>query len=79
MPQLNFYTTAHCSLCEQVLDLLLSTPELAGYQVQSIDIAENPELLDQYGHQIPVLERNGHELSAPIDKQKLLAWLDLQT
>ena len=79
MPQLNFYTTAHCSLCEQVLDLLLSTPELAGYQVQSIDIAENPELLNRYGSKIPVLERNGHELSAPIDQKNLLAWLALQT
>ncbi len=79
MPQLNFYTTAHCSLCEQALDLLLSTPEMAGYQVQSIDIAENPELLDRYSSKIPVLELNGHELNAPIDKQKLLAWLALQT
>ena len=75
MPQLKFYTTAHCSLCEQALDLLLSTPELVGYQVQSIDIADTPELLERYGTKIPVLEFNGSELSAPIDKNGLLTWL----
>lgn len=75
MPQLNFYTTAHCSLCEQTLDLLLSTPGLAGFQVQTIDIAEDPELLELYGSKIPVLEHEGNELSAPIDKNGLLAWL----
>ena len=79
MPQLNFYTTAHCSLCEQVLDLLLGTPELAGYQVHSIEIAHDPELLDRYGDKIPVLELDGDELSAPIDQQGLLKWLDRQT
>ena len=79
MPQLNFYTTTHCSLCEQVLDLLLSTPELAGYQVLRIDIAEDLDLLDRYGSKIPVLECNGHELSAPIDQKGLLAWLAMQT
>ncbi|XOV81914.1 MAG: glutaredoxin family protein [bacterium] len=75
MAQLKFYTTAHCSLCEQTLDLLLATPELAGYRVETIDIADHQELLERYGDKIPVLNLNGEELSAPIDRNCLLQWI----
>ena len=76
MPHLNFYTTAHCSLCDQAFDLLLGTPELTGYQVCSIDIADDAELFERFGTRIPVLEINGQQLCAPIDKDALLHWLD---
>jgi hypothetical protein len=75
MQNLKFFTTAHCSLCERALDLLLATPEMAGYQLESIDIADDPILLERYGDKIPVLATADKELCAPIDRTSLQQWL----
>lgn len=75
MQHLKFFTTAHCSLCEQALDLLLTMPEMAGYYLESIDIADDPDLLERYGDKIPVLAIAGEELCAPIDRSSLQQWL----
>jgi hypothetical protein len=75
MQHIKFFTTAHCSLCEQALDLLLTTPEMAGYHLESIDIADDPNLLERYGDKIPVLAIAEQELCAPIDRTSLLQWL----
>jgi hypothetical protein len=67
MRQLILYSTAHCSLCEQALDLLLSLPDLAGTQLNVVDIADDDELMAQYGERIPVLRLDDRELNAPFD------------
>jgi hypothetical protein len=53
--ELILYSTDHCTLCDQALELLLSMPELAGQAVQVVDVATDDDLLDQYGERLPVL------------------------
>lgn len=67
MRQLILYSTAHCSLCEKALDLLLSLPNLAGTQLNVVDIANDDELMQQYAERIPVLRLGDRELNAPFD------------
>jgi len=50
------YSTDHCTLCEQALDLLLSMPELAGTQLKVVDVALDDALQARYGERLPVLE-----------------------
>lgn len=57
--ELILFSTDHCTLCDEALELLLSMPELAGYSVRVVDIAEDPALLDRYAELIPVLQIEG--------------------
>ena len=78
MSALTLYSTAGCSLCEKLLDILLALPEAAGFQLQVVDVAYNDELLDAYGENIPVL-RLGHaggvEYAGPLQSEDLAIWL----
>ena len=53
MQHLTLYSTSHCSLCEQALNLLFSTPGLAGVQLQVVDVADDDALLERYGEKSP--------------------------
>ena len=61
------YSTDHCTLCEQALDLLLSMPELQGLALAVVDIAGDDALESQYGERLPVLRSGDAELNWPFD------------
>ena len=69
------YSTDHCTLCEQALDLLLSMPELAGRQLDVVDVAEDDALLSRYGERLPVLcvtsGARRDELAWPFDAKSI--------
>jgi hypothetical protein len=54
--ELVLYSTDHCTLCDQALELLFSMPELAGQAVRVVDVATDDALLSRYGERLPVLE-----------------------
>ena len=68
---LQLLMTDHCSLCEEALDLLLSMPQLQGLGLQTIDIATDDALLEQYGACIPVLRTEATELRWPFGKEDI--------
>jgi len=76
MLRLELMSTEHCALCEEALDLLLGMPEMAGLQLQVVDVAANDALLARYGEQIPVLRACGRELSAPFARKDVVTFLD---
>ena len=78
--ELILYSTDHCSLCDEALELLLSMPELAGQSVRVLDVATNDQLLDRYGERLPVLEVRAADaahrlLDWPFDSQGVLSAL----
>ena len=75
MQHLTLYSTSHCSLCEQALDLLFSTPGLAGVQLQVVDVADDDALLERYGEKIPVLRLVDRQLHASFGAQELAHFL----
>ena len=75
--RLILYTTDHCTLCEQALDLLLAMPEVAGHTLLVMDIANDDVLLNRYADRIPVLVCGQHELSAPIDHEQVRQLLEV--
>ena len=76
MLTIELFSTDHCSLCEQALDLLLGMPEIAGLELQVVDIAHNDDLLARYAESIPVLRALDTELAAPFGRKEVLSWLD---
>ena len=67
MLQLVLYSTDHCTLCDEALELLLGMPELVGHQLMVADISTDDVLLARFGERIPVLVCEEHELDAPFD------------
>ncbi len=67
MLQLVLYSTDHCTLCDEALELLLSMPELVGHQLMVADISADETLLARYGERIPVLVCDARQLDAPFD------------
>lgn len=70
------YSTDHCTLCEEALDLLLSMPELRGLSLRVVDVTADAELMRRYGERLPVLRHAGRELDAPFDRHGVLGLLD---
>ena len=75
MQYLTLYSTSHCSLCDQALELLVSMPGLAGVQLEVIDVADDDSLLERYGEKIPVLRMGESELPAPFGSEELARFL----
>ncbi|MQX54423.1 glutaredoxin family protein [Alcanivorax sediminis] len=67
------YTTLGCHLCEQAKDLLMMVNP--NVELLSVDVAEDDELIAQYGERIPVLARDGHELAWPFGLLDVQAFL----
>ena len=74
------YSTDYCTLCEQALDLLLSMPELAGVQLEVVDIAGDPGLEERYSECLPALVLIGSatqsELTWPFDAKAVRGSID---
>jgi hypothetical protein len=73
-PMLLLYTTSGCHLCEQAEALLQS----AGAPVETVEIADDEDLLERYGVRIPVLRHRetGGELDWPFDAVGVQRWLN---
>jgi hypothetical protein len=48
---------------------------MRGVTLNTVDIALDDALVEEYGLRIPVLKANNSELAAPIDIETLQSWL----
>lgn len=55
--QLHLYSTSYCHLCEEAKKLIATIADAHDIHWVSIEIADDAELLEEYGTQIPVLLR----------------------
>ena len=67
--ELILYSTDHCSLCDEALELIFSMPELAGHSVRVVDVALDEDLLERFGERLPVLE-----IQAGDAAERILDW-----
>ena len=74
------YSTDHCTLCDQALELLFSMPELAGLTLRVVDVATEEALLERMGERLPVLETpaTGQHLDWPFDAAEVMTLLSLR-
>ena len=77
MLTLTLFTTSHCHLCEQAIELI--TEINLAKSLVLVEIANDDNLLIQYGERIPVLQRsdNCSELNWPFTRDDLVAFINL--
>ncbi len=73
MPELLFYTTAGCHLCEYAAVMLDELARSRDIRVTPVDISESEELVARYGLTIPVLRNphSGRELNWPFVPEQI--------
>jgi glutaredoxin len=72
---LTMYSTEHCTVCKQALDLLLSMPESRGATLDLVDVAADAVLVERYGPRLPVLVIGARELDWPFTRAEVAAAL----
>ncbi len=76
-PGFVLFQTLGCHLCEQALAVIDASRRLDRAALESIDIADDDDLLDRYGTRIPVLRRldSGAELDWPFTSEEVARFL----
>lgn len=74
MTQLVLYTTSHCHLCEQALELLIRLKEQYAINWITKEISDDDDLIEKYGIRIPVIQRidNQSELNWPFSENEIV-------
>ncbi len=77
MPELLFYTTEGCHLCEYAAAMLDDLARSGKVRAKPVDISESEELVARYGLTIPVLRdpRSGRELNWPFTAEQIVELL----
>ncbi len=55
LPQVTLYGKPECCLCDQAMEVLLKVRESVPFELEKIDISADPELLERFGREIPVI------------------------
>ncbi|MCY3687573.1 MAG: glutaredoxin family protein [Gammaproteobacteria bacterium] len=81
MPELLFYTTEGCHLCEYAETMLDDLARSGKIRARPVDISKSEELVERYGLTIPVLRnpRSGRELNWPFNTEQIIELLQTDT
>lgn len=70
------YTTLGCHLCEQAHAMLLHLSANGwALEIDTVEIADDDDLIEKYGIRIPVLKTGGQELGWPFSLEELQVFL----
>jgi len=57
--KVTIYGKKECCLCDQALEVLEKVKAIQPFDLEKIDIADNPALLAEFGQKIPVIVVDG--------------------
>lgn len=68
------YSTSHCHLCEEALEILNHFSQTHMIEFKIVEIADDEILLDRYGTRIPVIQntRTKQEVNWPFSVRDIL-------
>jgi len=53
------YSREQCCCCHRALDLLRDRQHRHGFRIEEVDIDQDPELVEKYNTEVPVVSQNG--------------------
>ncbi|MEI7787717.1 MAG: glutaredoxin family protein [Chlorobiaceae bacterium] len=70
------YGKKECCLCDEAMEVLLKVDAVVSFDLEKIDISDNPELLAEFGIKIPVVFVDGVQVfKYRVNEGRLLALL----
>lgn len=74
--RIELFTTLGCHLCEEALVLAIQLQQSGmKLDITEVEIADSPELVEQYGIRIPVIRQGDREIGWPFNLTELQQFL----
>ena len=76
MALITIYSKPDCHLCDRAKEVIERCRAKVEFAIEVVDISQNPELLQRYRHDIPVILLDGNEIARHfVREHKLLELL----
>ena len=72
MALITIYSKPGCHLCDLAKDVIERCRQKVDFAVETIDISQNPELLERYRYDIPVILLDGTEIARHFVRERKL-------
>lgn len=72
MALITIYSKPDCHLCERAKGVIERCRTKAEFAIEIVDISQNPELLDRYRDDIPVILLDGNEIARHFVRERKL-------
>ena len=72
MALITIYSKPDCHLCDRAKEVIDRCRARAEFTVKVVDISQNPELLERYRHEIPVILLDGNEIARHFVRERKL-------
>jgi len=69
---ITIYSKPDCHLCDRAKEVIDRCRARAEFTVKVVDISQNPELLERYRHEIPVILLDGNEIARHFVRERKL-------
>jgi glutaredoxin len=69
---ITIYSKPDCHLCELAKEVIARCHQKVDFAVEIIDVSQNPELLERYRHDIPVILLDGNEIARHFVRERKL-------
>jgi glutaredoxin len=69
---ITIYTKPGCHLCDLAKEVIARCRQKIDFTVEVIDISQNPELLERYRNDIPVIRLDGKEIARHVLRERKL-------
>ena len=77
--KVTLYGKAECCLCDEAMELLHKVDAVVPFDLEKIDISDQPELLAEFGLKIPVIFVDGVQVfKYRVNEGRLLALLSTE-
>jgi glutaredoxin len=70
--RITVYSKPGCHLCDRAKDVLNRCRQRVAFEIEVVDISQNPELLARYGEDIPVILLDGEEIARHFVRERKL-------
>jgi glutaredoxin len=70
--RITVYSKPGCHLCDRAKDVLNRCRQRVAFEIEVVDISQNPELLARYGEDIPVILLDGQEIARHFVRERKL-------
>jgi glutaredoxin len=69
---ITIYSKPDCHLCDRAKEVIDRCRARVEFTVEVVDISQNPELLERYRHEIPVILLDGNEIARHFVRERKL-------
>ena len=72
MRRIVVYSKPDCHLCDRAKEVLNRCRQRVAFEIEVVDISQNPELLTRYGQDVPVILLDGREIARHFVRERKL-------